>query len=242
MGDNNERSIIRRHLRQFQDISPKIKHLVCDDTLALSNYLSQKKKKNDICPKNLSTNNFSSTLSSSHSMDRACPESSNPNDADQKSQSMSKGDGQNTNSLQLDDASHESSDFPEFRQLSLSDILLSREDCERLGYLDWPDRQPPDLNPPFIHPILLEHNGFRGSKEEYALIEPAIRIATQLLFLPRTLLFVYSLVYECKELPIQFNFDGYPCRQFRMTEERDPDVYFEKAMHIYNEVARNNRK
>lgn len=117
------------------------------------------------------------------------------------------------------------------------DYLWTDEDWESLGYFDWPNREPPDLTVAFQHPVLKQSSGFWGTDEEYALIQPAIRIASRLLMLPRTNLFVYALVYECKPLPSQFNFDGRSCSQFRMSAERDSDLYVTEVTRIWRMLS-----
>ena len=115
--------------------------------------------------------------------------------------------------------------------------LWTDEDWESLGYFDWPNREPPNLTMAFQHPVLKKSSGFWGTDEEYALIQPAIKIASRLLMLPRTSLFVYALVYECKPLPSQFNFNGHPCSQFRMSAERDSDLYVTEVTRIWRKLS-----
>ena len=117
------------------------------------------------------------------------------------------------------------------------DYLWTDEDWESLGYFDWPNREPPDLTAAFQHPVMKQSSGFWGTDEEYALIQPAIKIASRLLMLPKTSLFVYALVYECKPLPSQFNFNGHPCFQFRMSAEKGSDLCVTEVTRIWETLS-----
>ena len=106
--------------------------------------------------------------------------------------------------------------------------VLSTDDWDRLGYSDWPNRQPPDLTYP-INPIFKKER-FWGCEEEWYLIEPALRLASAFLATPTSMLFIYSCVYECKRLPSQSDIESEPHYQFRLTEERDPKVLLPRAL------------
>ena len=115
------------------------------------------------------------------------------------------------------------------------DSVLSTDDWDRLGYLDWPNRQPPDLTYPIN--AVFKKDRFWGCEEERYLIEPAIRLASAFLATPASMLFIYSIVYECKRLPSQFDIEGEPLYQFRLTEERDPKVLLPRIHRIWQETA-----
>lgn len=112
---------------------------------------------------------------------------------------------------------------------------LSLADWARLGYIDWPDRQQPNLketNHPMFH-----RSRFLGTDEEFLLISPAVRLASQLLYAPKSMLFIYSLVYECKMLPHEFDFQGLPCYEFRRTSEKNEPLIQARMDRIFGETG-----
>lgn len=105
----------------------------------------------------------------------------------------------------------------------------------RLGYVDWPNRPQPDLRDT-DHPMFRKRR-FIGTAEDYEMISPAIRLASHLLCWPKSMLFIYSLVYECKTLPSEFDHDGRPCFQFRRTLERDEHLIRKRVDRIFQEMG-----
>lgn len=117
----------------------------------------------------------------------------------------------------------------------LSEFLTCRSDWHSLGYFDWPNRQQPDLKYP-TNPMF-EYDRFWGTDAEYTDIEPAIHLASAFLSSPPSIQFIYSLVYECKRLPNQFDFVGWSCYQFRRTTETDTKLIQSRIDQIFEETA-----
>lgn len=113
--------------------------------------------------------------------------------------------------------------------------LSNEEVLKRLGYFDWPTRQPSNLQKPL--PTVFERKSFRGTNDEYAMIQPAIRLASALLSTTKSMLFIYSLVYECRKLPKQFDFNGNSCFQFCRTLEKDPKVLLPRLDRILRQFS-----
>lgn len=173
------------------------------------------------------------------------PPNTLPSDEDLKTpQDANDTDSQRPTDLLSDDSSQTSDEEREETDSTHKQhpcrYLWTDEDWDSLGYFDWPNREPPDIALAFEHPLLKQSSGFWGTDEEYALIQPAIKIASKLLMLPRTNLFIYSLVYECKPLPSQFDCDGLRCFQFRMTTKRDPDSYVNEVKRIWETLSCHN--
>ena len=79
---------------------------------------------------------------------------------------------------------------------------------KHLGFSDWPGRQPANLTNPINPTFKKKLKGcqlFWGTDREYEMIKPALRLASAFLTTPASMLFIYSLVYECKRLPSQFD-------------------------------------
>lgn len=108
-------------------------------------------------------------------------------------------------------------------------------DWDRIGYNDWPNRRQPDLkdtNHPMFH-----RSGFTGDDEDFSLISPAVRLASQLLYAPKSMLFIYSLVYECRTLPKEFDHMGRSCSEFRRTAETNEELIQARVDRIFNEMG-----
>lgn len=106
---------------------------------------------------------------------------------------------------------------------------------DRIGYKDWPNRRQPDLketNHPMFH-----RSRFLGTDEEFLLISPAVRLASQLLYAPKSMLFIYSLVYECKKLPSDFDYMGTCCFEFRRTAETNERLIQARVDRIFREMG-----
>ena len=90
-------------------------------------------------------------------------------------------------------------------------------DWKFLAYHDWRNRQPPNLttptNPIFSHQTR-DRKRFKGSKQHYVLIEPAIRLASAILSSEASIRFIHAMVYEREKLPDQFNFKANPAISF----------------------------
>lgn len=94
-------------------------------------------------------------------------------------------------------------------------------DWGRLGYFDAP--QTPNLAAS-INPIFRKRYGnlqlFKGTDEEYEMIEPAVRLASAYLYSPKSCAFLYSLVYaDRKVLPNTLNKYGSANREGFKTDE-----------------------
>ena len=105
-----------------------------------------------------------------------------------------------------------------------------------LGYHDWPGREQPDLkdtNNPIFH-----RSRYRGCGFDFMLIAPALRLASQLLYSPRSKIFIYSLVYNCQPLSEEFNHQGEPCSVFTRTLERDEKLIETRLEKIFRETGK----
>ena len=108
-------------------------------------------------------------------------------------------------------------------------------DWDRIGYNDWPSRRQPDLkdtNHPMFH-----RSRYMGNDEDYLLISPAVRLASHLLYAPKSMLFIYSLVYECKTLPKEFDHMGKACSEFRRTAETNEELIQARVDRIFSEMG-----
>lgn len=122
-------------------------------------------------------------------------------------------------------------------------------DWKTLGYDNPP--QAPNLTTK-IHPIFenhpTKHPGFRGTDEEYEMIRPAIQLASNYLYSPKSCLFLYSLVYaERKPIAtkvslgdspmklenLEFKVKDLPCTEFRRLDSYCP----RKMNHIWEQLA-----
>ena len=112
-----------------------------------------------------------------------------------------------------------------------------------MGYPDWNNRQPADLNYP-VNPIFNRFQGstqlFTSTHRDYRMIEPAVRLASAFLSSPASIRFIYSLVYERQRLPSKFDFKDGPCYQFRQTKETDPNVILPRVDVIFKATALHN--
>ena len=122
-------------------------------------------------------------------------------------------------------------------------------DWKTLGY-DYPPRNPTLTTK--IHPVLEKFHGsyqrFNGTDEEYEMIRPAIQLASNYLYSPKSCLFLYSLVYaKRKPIATKFNFGSSPIKlenlEFKVTdlpctEFRRLDEYCPMRMYlIFEELA-----
>ena len=120
---------------------------------------------------------------------------------------------------------------------------FSAKDWKNLGYDEVP--LPCTLRGK-IHPIFAnyhkEDRGFVGTDETYAMILPAIPIASNYLYSPKSCMFLYSIVYgERKQVfwgKLRLKFKGGTCTELSRV---DKSLYCPRRMdHIWNEMARYN--
>ena len=114
-------------------------------------------------------------------------------------------------------------------------------DWKDLGYFDPP--QSPNLTTK-VHPIFEKFRGenrtraFDGTDEEYERVLPALQLATNYLYSPKSRAFLYSLVYADRKQVTEPD-TGRQCTEFRMV---DQSLYTDDKMNrIWEQVALHTR-
>ena len=84
---------------------------------------------------------------------------------------------------------------------------------------------------------MFHRSRYMGEDEDFLLISPAVRLASQLLYAPKSMLFIYSLVYERRTLPKEFDHMGRACYESRRTAETNEELTQARVDRIFSEMG-----